>query len=104
MRSDSPKNFKARPPATDAPRVFAMVLRPRMAELVSSRFLISFSRRKPFLGFWILSCSISEVEVLRSMASRSEQKAETLRVKNIARSSMNISYGMFFMKWSKFGS
>lgn len=87
MRSDSPRNLSARPPATEAPRVLAMVLRLRMAELVSSIFLTNFSMRAPFLGYWAFSCSISEAEVLRSMASRREQRAERLRVNNIVRMS-----------------
>lgn len=51
MRSSSPKSFRAKPPITEAPRMFAMVLRERMAELVSSIFLVKLSISMPFLRF-----------------------------------------------------
>lgn len=70
--------------------MFAIVLRERMAELASSIFFVKPSISSPFLRFWFLSCSISEAEVLKSIASRSEQKAEMQRVKNVVTSNMSI--------------
>lgn len=61
-----------------------------MAELVSSIFVVKPSIKRPFLRFSFLSCSISEAEVLRSMASRREQKAERQRVKIVVTINMNI--------------
>lgn len=74
-----------------------MVLRPRMAELVSSMFLTKLSIKAPLRGFSCLSCSISEVEVLRSIASRSEQRQARARVINIVTSRMSMLCGIFYI-------
>ena len=71
--------------ATDAthiaPMVLAIVLRVRMEELVSSISCFCFSKSRPRFGWLLVKAWISAVVVLRMKASNSEQKPETIRVK-----------------------
>lgn len=90
MRSSSPKSLRAKPPAMEAPRVLAMVFRLRMAELLSSMFLMKRSIRAAFFGLWCLRLAISDGEVLRRVASRREQRAEIEMVRMIMMASTNI--------------
>ena len=68
-------------PARVAPKVFAIVFKERIAELVRSICFTNKSKSSPLLLDTFLSCSISEGFVLKTIASKSEQKADTARVK-----------------------
>lgn len=82
--------FTASPPTIVAPSVLAMVLRLSMAELVSSSSTLYFSSFSPRFKCDFLSASISAVVVLKIMASRIEQSADTPIVKKIARVNVKV--------------
>ena len=72
------------------PKVLAMVLSVRIAEIVSSRPCLSFSSRRPRPGLARLRASISATVVLRMIASASEHANEMLSVRTIARTSQDM--------------
>ncbi|CAI8325372.1 MAG: Uncharacterised protein [Bacteroidetes bacterium MED-G17] len=87
-----PNVFSAKPPTKVAPRVFAIVLRLKIAELVSSNSSLNFSSSLPFLGFFSFSDSISATVMLRIIASSVEQRAEIPIVRLIAEISSIVIY------------
>ena len=89
-REVCPKSWMAIPPIMTEPRVLAMVLRVRMVEIVSSSSVLSFSKATPRLGRDFLSDSISEMLVLRIIASIIEHKNDTPRVKKTAKAKRNM--------------
>ena len=89
-----PKEFSAMPPTSVAPSVLAIVLRLRIAELVSSSSFLNFANKFPFLGEEIFKFSISADVTLKIMASSVEQSAEMPIVREIAEtSSIDIATG-----------
>ena len=72
-------------PESVAPKVFAIVFSDKIAELVLSISRTKRSSISPLRLERFLSCSISEGLVLSTIASKSEQKAETASVKNTVR-------------------
>jgi hypothetical protein len=82
--SPPPNDFSARPPTKVAPSVLAIVLRLRIAELVSSISKRYFFKRVPRFGAWFLKFSISAVVILRIIASRTEHNAEIPIVRAMA--------------------
>jgi len=77
---DEPYMSAANVPTTDAPAVLAMVLRVRIAEMVSSTPSIIVLNNSPRLGNFLRMDSISAEVVLKTMASSTEQNAEILMV------------------------
>ena len=80
----SPKAFSASPPTNVAPRVFAMVLRLRMEDIVSSISSRYLSSSLPFREDFFFKDSISTGVMLKIIASKVEQRAEIPIVRAIA--------------------
>ena len=79
--------FSAKPPTSVAPKVLAIVLRLKIAELVSSSSTLYFSSNLPFFGLFSLRDSISATVMLRIIASSVEQRADIPIVRLIASTS-----------------
>ena len=95
----SPKAFSASPPTSVAPKVFAIVLRLRMEDVVSSissRYLSSIS---PFREDFFFKASISAGVMLKIIASKVEQRADI----PIVRATATISSGSKFILEEIFG-
>src|ERR1044071_4101931 len=62
-----------------------------MAEIVSSSSCLMVSSRWPRRGLDFLSASISAIDVLKMIASKSEQMNDTPNVRTMARMSQNMT-------------
>ena len=84
LLSPPPNVFSAMPPTSVAPRVFAIVLRLKIAELVSSSSFLNLSSKLPRVGEEIFKSSISAEVMLKIIASKAEQSAEIPMVNETA--------------------